>query len=104
MTLVEFSIIPVGNGESISRWVFRAVDIVDRSGLKYQLGPMGTCIEGEWEDISRVIGECLCEIGRECNRVAMTLKLDHRRGASHSLQHHVLAIRQNLGHQIPTAS
>src|SRR6266566_4594705 len=42
MLLAEFSIWPMDKGESVSEYVARAIDIVDRSGLPYKLGPLGT--------------------------------------------------------------
>jgi hypothetical protein len=42
-------------GESVGPYVARALDIVDRSGLPYKLGPLGTCIEGEWPDVMQVV-------------------------------------------------
>src|SRR3989304_9637672 len=44
--LAEFSISPVGAGARVGKWVARCLDIVDRSGLPYRLGAMGTTVEG----------------------------------------------------------
>ena len=49
MVLLEFSMSPFDKGESLGPYVARSLDIVDRSGLPYQLTPMGTIIEGEWD-------------------------------------------------------
>ena len=38
---------PLDKGESLSQYVARSLDIIDKSGLPYQLTPMGTIIEGE---------------------------------------------------------
>lgn len=103
MTLVEFSISPLGKSESVSRWVARAVDIIDRSGLSYQLGPMGTCIEGEWDQISRVIGRCLRAVARDCGRVSFSIKADHRRGRESRLERKVEAVVRAIGRPIRTA-
>jgi len=48
MVLLEFSMAPLGLGESVSEHVARVVDVIDKSGLPYQLTPMGTIVEGEW--------------------------------------------------------
>ena len=39
--LVEFSMFPTEQTQSKSAFVARVLDIVDRSGLAYQLTPMG---------------------------------------------------------------
>ncbi len=49
--LAEFSISPVGAGASVGKWVARCLDIVDRSGLPYRLGSMGTTVEGELDEV-----------------------------------------------------
>ena len=46
MVLLEFSMSPFAKGESLSPYVARSLDIIDKSGLPYQLTPMGTIIEG----------------------------------------------------------
>jgi uncharacterized protein YqgV (UPF0045/DUF77 family) len=38
------SIVPLGQGESVSQYVAECVDIVDRSGLNYELHAMGTIV------------------------------------------------------------
>ena len=47
MVLLEMSIVPIGAGESVSQYVAKCVDVVDRSGLNYELHAMGTIVEGE---------------------------------------------------------
>jgi len=47
---------PLGKGESVSQYVARVVDVVDKSGLPYVLTPMGTIIEGEsWDEVMDVL-------------------------------------------------
>lgn len=37
MVLLEFSMAPLGQGESISAHVARILDVIDKSGVPYQL-------------------------------------------------------------------
>lgn len=78
--LAELSIFPIDRGESVSPYVARAISIIEASGLDYQLGPMGTCIEGEWEDVNRVVRECMDALAADSNRVYMVLTVDYRKG------------------------
>jgi uncharacterized protein YqgV (UPF0045/DUF77 family) len=48
MVLLEFSMAPAGQGDSVSEHVARILDVIDKSGVSYQLTPMGTILEGEW--------------------------------------------------------
>ena len=49
MVLLEFSMSPLGKGDSVSDYVARSLQIIDESGLAYELHAMGTIIEGEVE-------------------------------------------------------
>ena len=80
MVLLEFSMTPLGQGESISQYVAKSVDIIEQSGLEYQLTAMGTIIEGEWEEVFQVVQECYEEMSKSCNRVTCTIKVDARKG------------------------
>jgi len=100
MLLAEFSIWPMDKGESVSPYVARALDIVDKSGLPYKLGPLGTCIEGEWAEVMTVIQKCYEELAKDSNRIACTLKMDWRRGRSGSLEGKVEAVEKVLGREL----
>ena len=49
---------PLTQGESVSTYVARSLDIIDKSGLPYQLTPMGTILEGEWDEVMAVATAC----------------------------------------------
>jgi uncharacterized protein (TIGR00106 family) len=80
MILLEFSIYPLDKGESVGKYVARAVDIVDRSGLPYRLHAMGTVLEGEWDDCWRVVSQCFRALKKDCKRIEVVLKVDYRAG------------------------
>ncbi len=45
MVLLEFSMSPLGRGESVGKYVSRSLDVIDKSGLDYRLNPMGTVLD-----------------------------------------------------------
>ncbi len=51
--LFDFSIIPIGGDAHTSEELAEALKIVHESGLRYQLTPSGTCIEGEWDEVMK---------------------------------------------------
>ena len=77
-TLIDFSIFPVGKGESVSPYVARVVTIIRDSGLQYKIGPMGTTIEGEWDELMDVVTRCFKELKKDCGRIYMSAKVDYR--------------------------
>ena len=102
MLLAEFSIWPMDKGESVGEYVARAVDIVDRSGLPYKLGPLGTCIEGEWHEVMNVIEKCYEDLAADCSRVTCTVKIDYRKGLSGRLNSKVDSVVKRIGRPIKT--
>ncbi len=102
MFLVEFSIAPTGKGESVSAQVARAVDIVDKSGLDYRLNPMGTVIEGEWDEVFGTIRKCWEALSADCDRMQIVAKADWRRGASGRLESKLTAVQEKVGRKLKT--
>lgn len=102
MLLAEFSIWPMDKGVSVSEFVARAVDIVDRSGLPYKLGPLGTCIEGEWSEVMDVIGKCHEALAKDSDRICCTIKMDWRRNAHGRIESKVKSVEQRLGRSLST--
>ena len=96
MVLLEFSMSPLGKGESVSKYVSRSLDIVDKSGIPYRLNPMGTVLEGEWEEVFAVVRKCYERMKRDCNRVSCSIKVDYRKGHSGRLVSKVTSVEKNL--------
>jgi uncharacterized protein (TIGR00106 family) len=102
MVLLEFSMYPTDQGESVSDFVKRSLEIIDDSGLDYRLGPMGTTIEGELEQVLEVVRRCHERMAKDCNRIACVMKLDWRRGRSGRLQAKVDTLREKTGRDLRT--
>lgn len=95
--LVIFSVTPIGVGEHLSKYVAGAVALVHDSDLPYQLTPMGTIIEGEWDECMDLIDRCRRSILKECPRVAIKIWLDDKAGVTDSMRHKVDAVQSILG-------
>lgn len=102
MVLLEMSVIPLGKGESMSPYVARCVDIVEQSGLDYELHSMGTIVEGELRDVLRVMQQCIEELAKDNDRVSCTAKLDYRKGVSGQIKDKVTRVEQQLGRSLKT--
>jgi len=95
--IVELSIFPVGAAGSLSPYVARAVKIIEASGLPYELGPMGTCIEGEWRDVMDVVDRCFEALRADQDRVYLTIKADWRSGRAGGLKAKPQAVVELMG-------
>lgn len=97
MVLLEFSITPMGIGESVSTQVAKCVDLVDQSGLDYRLHSMGTIVEGELAEVLDLLRRCVELMAKDANRISVAAKLDYRAGAAGRLAGKVESVEQKLG-------
>ena len=100
MVLLEISMFPIGEGESVSPYVARSLEIIDRSGLDYQLHSMGTVIEGELDQVLDVVKRCFDAMSADCDRVSCSIKLDYRKGRSGRLQSKITSVEEKLGREL----
>ena len=100
MVLLEMSVVPLGLGESVSKHVAECVDIVDRSGLNYELHAMGTIIEGELSQVLSLMQKCIEQVAKSSNRVSCTAKIDYRQNSSGTLKSKVASVEQKLGRTV----
>ena len=102
MVLLELSVVPLGEGVSVSRYVARCLDIIDSSGLDYRLNAMGTTVEGELSEVLGVLRQCIEAIAQDCDRVTCTAKLDYRKGLRGRLTSKITSVQDKVGRPLRT--
>lgn len=102
MVLLEFAMAPAGKGESVSEYVARILDVIDKSGVPYQLTPMGTILEGEWHEVMGVVTACFQALQADCNRIGLHLKVDYRAGPGGRLKAKTAKVEERLGRKLAT--
>ena len=95
--LVEFSIVPVGTGASISPLIATVLRIVSESGVRYKANPMGTVLEGEWDELMGLIKQCHAEIMNNTERVLTTITIDDRKGKEDRIEQKLKSVEEKLG-------
>lgn len=99
--LVFFSIYPLDKGgSSLSKYVARSLDIIDRSGLDYQLTAMGTLVEGEPDQVWNLIRECHAKMREVSDRVVAYIKMDDRVGMTGRLKGKPKSVVDKLGRDL----
>jgi len=93
--IAEFSIHPIGEGTSLSRYIRRALaELEEAKGLRLQVTPMATVIEAEkLSDILSAVEaahESLFRMGAE--RVDFILRVDDRRDKERRMEDKVRAV------------
>jgi uncharacterized protein (TIGR00106 family) len=102
MVLLEFSMTPSTQEESKSPYVARILDVIDRSGLSYQLTPMGTIIEGDWAEVMAVVTDCFKALEVDCPRISSQIKIDYRAGTHSRMKSKMAAVETILGRKLST--
>ncbi len=78
--LAEFEIVPIGTKSAgVSKQLAVVADLIDTSGLDYRLGPMGTVVEGSWDDVLALAKRCHEALLGVSDRVMTTIRIDDRR-------------------------
>ena len=98
--LAEFSVVPLGQGASVSPAVASAVRIVVESGIAYKATPMGTILEGDWDAVFGVIRQCHQEVMKDAERVITSITIDDRRGKDERLEKKLASVEQKLGREL----
>ena len=98
--MLEFSMSPLDKGESVSRYVSRSLDIIDKSGVNYRLNPMGTVLEGEFDEVMGVVKQCFERMSEDCNRITCSVKIDYRKGKTGRLESKIVSVENRLEREI----
>ena len=100
MVLLEMTMSPTGKGESLSPYVSRILKVIDESGTIYRLTPMGTILEGEWDELIKVVSDCFRELKKDCSRIGVHIKIDYRKGPESRMESKVSSLEQKLGRKL----
>ncbi|RKY59643.1 MAG: thiamine-binding protein [Candidatus Latescibacterota bacterium] len=93
MAVAEISVVPLGTGSpSVSRYVAKALEVVRASGLKYELTPMATVVEGSVEEILKLVGDMHRAVLEDAVRVVTSLRMDDRRDKPLTMEGKVRAV------------
>lgn len=102
--LLEFAMFPTSDecrkGSSVSHQVAKIIDMIDQSGLAYQLTPMGTIVECASVPEALSVVERAYEQLDECERVYSTIKLDIRKGKMGRLSGKIASVEKQIGRNV----
>jgi len=100
MVMLEFSLIPLGKGPGIGAEVARSLEIIDDSAVDYRLGPMGTTLEGTWDEVFGVVKRCFERAAQDCERINLNVRVDYRRGATSRLTRQAESVEKRVGRKL----
>lgn len=95
--IMNLTIIPLGVGHSLSKYVAEMEKIIRASGLKNELHSMGTNIEGGWDEVVAVAKAChekMFEMGAP--RVSTLMSVSDRRDKPYTMEGKIEAVEEKL--------
>lgn len=95
--IVDYCIIPIGVGVSLSSHVAACQKILTDAGLTVQLHANGTNIEGEWDAVFGAIKRCHEAVhGSGVPRILSTIHLGTRIDRSQTMEDKLRSVREKL--------
>ena len=95
--MLDFCVVPIGVGVSVSAYVAECQRVLAASGLSYQMHPYGTVMEGEWDAVFSALRSCherVHEMGAP--RISTSLRLGTRIDREQSMADKMESVRQKL--------
>lgn len=100
MVVLELSMFPLDKGESVSPFIARSLDIIDRSGLDYRCHAMGTAVEGDFDRVIDCVKQCFQAMAEDCDRIEGSIHFDYRKGRQGRLEAKVASVEEKLGRPV----
>jgi uncharacterized protein (TIGR00106 family) len=98
MAIMDIQVSPREVGTiSVSKAVVAAHQVIQASGLKHVLTPMGTCIEGDYRALYQLASDIhakLVDLGYP--RIGVSIKLDDRRDKPQSMLDKIKRVEEQL--------
>ncbi len=95
-TLVAVAIAPFGVGDELADHVAQVVRVIRDSGLPCKTNSMFTEIEGEWDEVMRVVRDATFVLAEQGVRTEVILKADVRPGHANMMEQKVRSVEDIL--------
>ena len=96
-TLIAVSIAPFGVGDELSKHVAEVIRVIEASGLPTRTTSMFTEIEGDWDEVMKVVKDATFVLAEKGFRTTVTLKADIRPGYKNRMTAKIEKIDSILG-------
>ncbi|NTW05654.1 MAG: MTH1187 family thiamine-binding protein [Peptococcaceae bacterium] len=96
-TLIAVAIAPFGVGDELAPKIAEVIKIIRESGLPYNTTSMFTELEGEWDDVMKVVKDATFVLAEKGIRTEVVLKADVRPGFRNMMKTKVDKVNEILG-------
>ena len=95
--IIDFCVVPVGVGVSVSRHVAACQQVLEDAGLSYNMHAYGTNIEGEWDGVFAAVKRChevVHQMGAP--RISTSIKVGTRIDREQTMDDKIKSVREKL--------
>jgi uncharacterized protein (TIGR00106 family) len=95
--IADLTVVPIGVGTSVSRYVAACSRVLEEAGLTTHLHAYGTNLEGEWDQVLAAVKRChevVHEMGAP--RISTVLKLGTRIDRDQTMDDKVRSVKEKL--------
>ncbi len=96
--IAEFTVVPIGVGVSLSRYVAACERVLTELGVSHTLHANGTGLEGEWDEVFGAIRRChevVHEMGAP--RISTTVTIGTRTDKRQSMADKLRSVQEQTG-------
>ena len=95
--ILDLSVVPLGVGVSVSKYVAACEQVLRDAGVKPQLHAYGTNIEGEWDVVMAAVKKCH-ELVHEMGvpRISTSIRLGTRTDRDQSMDDKIKSVEEKL--------
>lgn len=96
--ILDFSVVPLGVGVSVSKYVAACERVLKDAGLKFRLHAYGTNVEGEWDEVFAAVKRChevIHEMGAP--RISTNIRVGTRTDREQTMEDKVRSVKEKMG-------
>lgn len=94
--LVNFSVVPLGVGASVSEQVTACIGVLEASGVQFTLHANGTNVEGEFDEVMAAVRRCIEKLeSMGVPRVYTVMTMDARFDKAQSMETKVRSVERS---------
>jgi uncharacterized protein (TIGR00106 family) len=84
-------------GPSLSPFVAEVVKVIRQDNkVQHILTPMGSILEGSWDDVMALIDRIFKQFAADFERLGITIKIDYRRGKQNRINGKIESVEEKL--------
>ncbi len=96
-TIIDFCVIPMGVGVSVSEYIAEIQKILKKSGLNYKMHAYGTNVEGEWDEVFSVLKKCHETLHRTgVPRISTSMRIGTRTDRAQTMEDKIKSVEVKL--------